>query len=142
MRKKQIKYLKRVGSCSVCLGCQSGTGCEDSGQHPGTWKSRAVWRVRVEGVSESVTLASRSLGDSPECLAGFSVLCCCEAAWDAWDRSLLLLCHILLLRQTDSFAHWNSRAGGAAVKTNTGQLTGGLRPVFWGLFGPSTPKPQ
>lgn len=44
--------------------------------------------------------------------------------------------------QTDSFAHWNGRAGGAAVKTNTRQLTGGVRPVFWGLLGPSTPRQQ
>lgn len=28
------------------------------------------------------------------------------------------------------------------MKTNTRQLTGGLRPVFWGLLGPSTPQPQ
>lgn len=96
----------------------------------------------VEGISESVTLASKPLGDSPGCLAGFGELCSCEAAWAAWGRRLLSLCHILFLRQTDSFAHWNTRAGGAAVKTNTWQLTGRLWPVFWGLPGPSTPQPQ
>lgn len=37
--------------------------------------------------------------------------------------------------QTDSFAHWNSLAGGTAVQTNTRLLIGGLRADCWGLPG-------
>lgn len=121
------------------LGCRPGTCPEDSGQSPSPPWSMAVCRVRVEGVSESVTLASRPLGDSPGCLAGCGELHSCWGCPGCPGPPPASLCHILVLRQTDSFAHWSSRAGGAAVKTNTRPLTGGLWAVFWGLPGPRTP---
>ena len=83
-------------------GCQPGTCPKDSRQSPGPGKSRAAWAgQRAEDVSESATLASRPLSDSPECLAGLGQLCSCRGCLGCPGR-LPPLCHILFL-QTNRF---------------------------------------
>lgn len=86
-----------------------------------------------------MTLASRLLGDSSGGLAGLGELYGCRGCLGCLGclgPPSAFLPHSF--SQTDSIAHWNSRAGGAAVKTNTQQLTGGPWAVFWGPPGPTT----
>lgn len=97
----------------------------------GTGQRMSLSPVTLASRQHEVTLLSVWL-DSGQ-------LCSCRAAWSCLGASRLSAT-FFFCRQTDSFAHWNSRAGGAAVKINTWQLIGGLRAVFWGLPGSRTPS--